>query len=103
MMKYGMAFLKLCGQAGLSRKTGWLYWKLIFTVLMKNPQAIEPVVNLAAMFIHFEKQSRFIIDLATKEIAFLERLEEETCKETILQPYRNFGSYATAVRELEAG
>ncbi len=72
VFKYGKAFLMLCRQAGFAKTTGWLYWKLLFTVLMKNPRAMEPAVNLAAMFIHFEKQSGFIIDRTTREIAHIE-------------------------------
>jgi len=62
---------------GFNKTTGWLYWKTLFTVLAKNPKAIEATVNLAAMFIHFRKQSKFIIDHTNNEIRSLESSEEE--------------------------
>ncbi|RKY84893.1 B12-binding domain-containing radical SAM protein [candidate division KSB1 bacterium] len=77
ILKIGKAFLKVCGKMGFNKITGWLYWKMIFTVLFKNPVAIEPAINLSAMFIHFYKQSKFIISLTIKKIRYLEKSKEE--------------------------
>lgn len=77
MLKTVKAFFKLCGEVGFNRTTGWLYWKMLFTVLFKNPRAIEAAVNLAAMFIHFYKQSQFIIDMTNKEIEYIDSNGEE--------------------------
>ena len=68
VLKTMESFLKLCIKAGLNRKTGWLYWKTLFTVLLRNPKAVEAAVNLAAMYIHFNKQAQFIINLTNREI-----------------------------------
>ena len=62
----------------MNRATGWFYWKMLITVLFKNPKAIESAVNLAAMFIHFQKQSQFIINVTNKEIEYIERFGEES-------------------------
>ncbi len=72
VIKTMKSFLKLCIKAGFNRKTGWLYWKMLFIVLLKNPGAIEAAVNLAAMYIHFDKQAGFIIDLTNREISNIE-------------------------------
>ncbi|MBN2541254.1 B12-binding domain-containing radical SAM protein [bacterium] len=77
MLKLTKAFLKLCAKAGFSKTTGWLYWKTLLTVIVKNLKAIEPTVNLAAMFIHFHKMSKFIIELTTKEMKSIEMTGEE--------------------------
>ena len=79
MLKLAKAFLKLCVKAGFNKTTGWLYWKTLLTVIFKNPGAIEATVNLAAMFIHFHKMSKFIIDLTTKEIKSIESCGDEKC------------------------
>ena len=65
------AFSKVSIKAGLNKATGGLYWKTLFNVLFKNPKGVEAAVNMAAMFIHFQKQSEFIIDLTEKEIESL--------------------------------
>jgi len=70
-------FLKICLKVGFSKTTGWFYWKTLFTVIVKNPKALEATVNLAAMFIHFNKHSEFIIDLTAKEIREIESCSEE--------------------------
>ena len=65
------AFSKVSIKAGFSKATGGLYWKTLLNVLFKNPKGVEAAVNMAAMFIHFQKQSEFIIDLTEKEIESL--------------------------------
>ena len=67
-LKAFKTFIKLSAKLGCNRKTGWYYWKMLFTVLVRNPGGIESAVNLAAMFLHFTTQSKFIIDLMGKEI-----------------------------------
>jgi hypothetical protein len=77
ILKALKAFAKLCRKAGFNRTTGRPFWKTLFTVLTKNPRAVEPAVSLAAMFIHFHKQSKFVIDLTVKEIQYIERCGEQ--------------------------
>jgi radical SAM superfamily enzyme YgiQ (UPF0313 family) len=75
-LKMIKVFLKLCTKVGFNKTTGWLYWKMLVTIIFKNPRAIEATVNLSAMFIHFHKQSEFIIDLTNKEIKNIENYGE---------------------------
>jgi hypothetical protein len=92
-LKTAKAFLKLCAKVGFNKTTGRLYWKTLLTVIFKNPRAIEATVNLAAMFIHFHHQSKFIVDLTNKEIESNKRCGEEKYNQLMLQENR----YSNAV------
>jgi len=67
------SFLKICWKAGFHHRTGLLYWKLLFTILRKNPKALEPVVGFAAMYIHLAKHARFIVELTRAKILAIEQ------------------------------
>jgi radical SAM superfamily enzyme YgiQ (UPF0313 family) len=68
------SFLRVCKVAGFNKMTGWLYWKMFFTILFRNPKSIEPAVNLAAMFIHFRNQKEYIV---TQMNVMMQELELE--------------------------
>jgi radical SAM superfamily enzyme YgiQ (UPF0313 family) len=89
ILKFAKAFLKLSVKVGFNKTTGWLYWKTLLTVIVKNLRAIEATVNLAAMFIHFHKMSKFIIDLTIKEIKNIESCGEERYNQLMFQKARN--------------
>lgn len=72
IFKIVKAFLKVCVKVGFNKATGWLYWKMFFTILLKNPKAIELAVSFAAMYIHLSKHSKFIINLTGKKIEYIE-------------------------------
>jgi hypothetical protein len=50
---------------------------MFFTVLLRNPKALEWAVSLTAMFIHFYKHSKFIVDLTNEQIKHIESSGEE--------------------------
>jgi len=50
---------------------------MFFTVLFKNPRGIEAAIIMATMYLHFQKQSTFIIDLTKQKIDYIERYGEE--------------------------
>ncbi len=85
ILKNVRTLLKLCAKIGFSRTTGWLYWKTLLAVAWNNPRAIEAAVNLSAMFIHFQKQARFTVDLTNSQIEKLERVGEESFRYGMLQ------------------
>ena len=85
VLKNVKVFLKVCIKVGFNKTTGWLYWKTLLTVISKNPRAIEATVNLAAMFIHFYKQSEFVIDITNDEIRSIESCGEEKYNQLMLQ------------------
>lgn len=70
------AFFNLMSIQGFNRETGWLFWKLLITLILKNPKALELTLGMASMYIHFSKHSKFIIDLVEKKIKFLETYGE---------------------------
>jgi len=100
MFKTAKVFLELCGKVGFNKITGWLYWKMFFTVILKNPRGIEATVNLAAMFIHFYKHSKFIIDLTNIEIKSIESCEEEKYNQLIHQEDRNSNAHEKSLLTL---
>jgi radical SAM superfamily enzyme YgiQ (UPF0313 family) len=71
-IKIGLTFLKLNWKLGTDRLTSWPYFKMMFIVLFKNPSGIESAANLAAMFIHFHKQSEYILKHVSTEIEAVE-------------------------------
>ncbi|NTV79349.1 MAG: B12-binding domain-containing radical SAM protein, partial [Clostridiales bacterium] len=78
------SFLRVCGKVGFNIRTGKLFWKLLIIVLLKNPKAIEAVVGFAAMYIHLDKHTRFIIDLTNKKINDIEKYGENNYTQMIL-------------------
>jgi radical SAM superfamily enzyme YgiQ (UPF0313 family) len=78
--------LKVCYTLGCNKTTGWLYWKMLLAVLFKNPRGIEAAIIMATMYIHFQKQSKFIIDLTRKKIDDIERYGEEHYVASLLEP-----------------
>ncbi|MCX6284469.1 MAG: B12-binding domain-containing radical SAM protein [Bacteroidetes bacterium] len=74
---YMRSFLRVCREAGFSEETGKHYWKMFFRVIFRNPSGIEAAVNLAAMFIHFQKQRKYIITSVKNTLAVMENKSEE--------------------------
>ena len=66
--KTGIAFFRLNRQLLTNRLTAWPYLKMLFRVALKNPGGVEAAVNLSAMFIHFYKQSEYILKHVAGEI-----------------------------------
>ena len=74
---YMLSFLRVCKKAGFNSLTGFYYWKMFFTVIFRNPKGIEAAVNLAAMFIHFQKQKDYGVSIMNHTISELEQIGEE--------------------------
>lgn len=85
-IKYLNSFLKVCRHAGFNRRTGYLYWKMFFTILFKNPKAIEPAVNLAAMYIHFQGQKDYVVTLMNVLVQETEIEGEDALYERMVKP-----------------
>jgi radical SAM superfamily enzyme YgiQ (UPF0313 family) len=58
---YMRSFLRVSKKAGFNSVTGFYYWRMVFTIVLRNPKGIEAAVNLAAMFIHFQKQKEYSV------------------------------------------
>jgi hypothetical protein len=89
LLKNLIVFLKVCRKVGFNNTTGWFYWKTLMTVILKNPKAIEATVNLSAMFIHFYKQSKFVIEITNKEIESIDSCGENNFRQEIYRKERD--------------
>ena len=74
---YMLSFLMVCKKAGFNSLTGFYYLKMFFTVIFRNQKGIEAAVNLAAMFIHFQKQKDYGVSIMNHTISELEQIGEE--------------------------
>jgi hypothetical protein len=59
---YVRGFLRTSLRLGLRPSTAWPYWRNVGLLLVTRPRTLETVVSLMAMYLHFRKQSRFIVD-----------------------------------------
>ncbi len=71
------SFSRILRNVGFNRTTGKFFWKMFFTVLIKNPKAIEWGVSLSAMFIHFYKHSNFVVGLTNQQIEYIDKYGED--------------------------
>jgi radical SAM superfamily enzyme YgiQ (UPF0313 family) len=71
------SFSRILRRVGFNRITGKSFWKMFFTVLLKNPKAIEWGISLSAMFIHFYKHSNFVIELTNQQINYIDKHGED--------------------------
>jgi radical SAM superfamily enzyme YgiQ (UPF0313 family) len=74
---YMRSFLRVSNKAGFNAVTGFYYWKMLFTVIFRNPKGTESAVNLAAMFVHFQKQKEYAVSTINHTIGELEKTGEE--------------------------
>ena len=54
---------------------------MFFKVILRNPNGIEAAVNLAAMFIHFQKQKAYIVTSVNNTLTALEYTNERAFNE----------------------
>lgn len=66
-----LSFLRVCRKVGFNKHTGYLFWKMFFTILFRNTKAIEAAINLTAMFIHFQKQKSYVVTSMKRMINML--------------------------------
>jgi radical SAM superfamily enzyme YgiQ (UPF0313 family) len=76
-LRRARAFLKVCRQVGLNRRTGPLYWKTLFKVLVRNPGAVGVVVSMAALYTHYSRQAEFVIRMQEEKVKYLRRYGEQ--------------------------
>lgn len=46
---------------GFRRETAWHFWRTLFIVIVTRPKNFEAAVHLMALFLHFRKQTRFVL------------------------------------------
>jgi hypothetical protein len=47
---------------GFARSTAWYFWRNVLLVLATRPANFEAAMHLMALFIHFDRQTRFVLD-----------------------------------------
>ncbi len=70
------AFIKLVAKLGFRKSAAFYFWRNIFCLLFSNPKALEAMVNLMAMFIHFSKETKFITNIMNEKIRKIEEIGE---------------------------
>ena len=83
-LKLAWGFLRVSAKAGLNLRTGPLYWKTLLRVLVTNPSALEAVVSMAALYVHYARQSEFVIHTLEHRIAEIERCGEESYNQSMM-------------------
>ncbi|MEW6744954.1 MAG: B12-binding domain-containing radical SAM protein [Planctomycetota bacterium] len=63
MVRYARGFLTTVLKLGLRPATARYYWRNLGIILLTRPSSVETLVNLMAMYLHFRKQSAFIVGL----------------------------------------
>jgi radical SAM superfamily enzyme YgiQ (UPF0313 family) len=92
MVQMVRMFFKLCFRAGFNTVTGWLYWKTLFIMLFKNPRALDRVLSLAALFLHYHKQMQIIIGVTNKKITAVSSIGEEPYNHLMLHGQEGLSS-----------
>jgi len=77
LLRLARAFVLLSLKAGTHHRTGRLYWKTLFLVLMRNRAALDAAASLAALYIHFAKQSFYVTGMLEKAARHVRRVGEE--------------------------
>jgi radical SAM superfamily enzyme YgiQ (UPF0313 family) len=75
-LKMVWAFIKMSSRISVKPSVAFFYWVTFFRFLFISPQSLIATVNLAAMYIHFSKQSRFIVKRLKKRMAELKAVGE---------------------------
>ncbi|HSB71481.1 MAG TPA: B12-binding domain-containing radical SAM protein [Candidatus Methylomirabilis sp.] len=66
---------------GFGRGTAWEFWRTVLAVLMTRPRNFEAAVHLMALFLHFRRQTRFVLDGLDRRIARHEaEPQEPSCR-----------------------
>ena len=71
-IRYGMAFLRTVARLGLRPATAYYYWRNLLTVLFTRASALETVVNLMAMYLHFKPQTAFVSEVMATNLKRLQ-------------------------------
>ena len=70
--RYAAAFLKILVKLGLRPSTSYYFWRNLLAVLFTRVSALETVVNLMAMYLHFGPQTEFVSGVMAKNIKRLQ-------------------------------
>jgi radical SAM superfamily enzyme YgiQ (UPF0313 family) len=71
-VRYGRAFLGIVVKLGLRPSTAYRFWRNLLTLLFTRFSALESVVNLMAMYLHFGRQTEFVSGVMAANIRRLQ-------------------------------
>ena len=63
---------------GFGRGTAWHFWRTVLGVLVTRPQNFEAAMQLMALFLHFRRHTRFVLERIAQHIAELDAASEKT-------------------------
>jgi radical SAM superfamily enzyme YgiQ (UPF0313 family) len=67
-LKTLVALFKLIRKMGIQPTTFYYFWRNIGVTLVIRPSSLEEVVNMMAMYLHFRKQTKYIINLMKQKL-----------------------------------
>jgi hypothetical protein len=62
-LKILRSLLRLVNKLGLRPPTFYYFWRNIIITLFVRPSSVEDIINLMAMYIHFNRQTKYIIEI----------------------------------------
>ena len=68
-LHYARAFIKVAMKVGSRYPAIYYFWRNLFIILFTHPSSVESVVNLMAMYVHLDKQTKFITRLTHEKLA----------------------------------
>ena len=80
-IKYTFAFVKLFFKLGIKPKTFYYYWRNIFNIIFTKVSHIESVISFMAMFIHLNKQTKYIQNVIKENIEQINKMGEANFNE----------------------
>jgi radical SAM superfamily enzyme YgiQ (UPF0313 family) len=78
------ALFKVCRAVGFNRRTGSLFWKTLYRVLVQNPKAAGVVVSMAALYTHFGRQAQFVARMQEEKAEYVRRYGERAYNEMMI-------------------
>ncbi len=78
------SFIKLSSRAGINPHTAFYYWYTLLQVLVRNPGGVEAAADLAAMHLHFARQTDYVVRLLEERIVQLHQTGEEAYNQMML-------------------
>lgn len=67
-IKVTRSLLRLVYRLGLRPATFYYFWRNMAVIVFTRPSSTEEVANLMAMYIHFRKQTEYIVDLMSRNV-----------------------------------
>jgi radical SAM superfamily enzyme YgiQ (UPF0313 family) len=67
-IRYALGFVRTVVKLGFRLSTSYYYWRNILVILLTNISAIETVLSLMSMYLHFRPQTSFISDLMMENL-----------------------------------